>query len=101
MKTRHPDQPVLLVKESRFGFGITRFKKNTIVEWLAMHRLNEICTLVQEGKFPREDYVQLMQLIGYSASGYCDVPLVNRRERDRARAASDAVLKSKKAKKKK
>ncbi len=97
---KHPDQPIELVRDEG-PIAIVRFKKNAIVEWLSQGKLNAISVGLQNGTFKREDYVQLMQLIGYSVGGYCDLPFVSNREKDRAYEASDALLKSKKAKKRK
>lgn len=55
--------------------GVIRFEKNNIVrfllDWASERKmtLNEISTI----DFPQEDYEQLMQLIGYSTSGYGDL----------------------------
>ena len=64
----YPMQPV--------GFdevGVSRFKENKIVRWLANGRLNEIHTM----DFSNEDHMQLAQLIGYSISGYADLSYVS------------------------
>lgn len=65
---KHPRQPIILDEH-----GTARFQANAVVRWmLAMGRkgqpfdLNDIAELT----FPREDMVQLMQLIGYSVSAY-------------------------------
>ena len=71
MKTKdlkHPMQPI--------GFddaGIIRFKENKIVSFLldsGTFDLNQIRRMLAEGVFTNEDYTHLMQLIGYSVSGY-------------------------------
>lgn len=67
MKRRHPMQPVIVADD-----GVVRFKENKIVrdllELAGKHGmdLNEIC--VRE--YDKDDYSQLMELIGYSVSGY-------------------------------
>jgi hypothetical protein len=60
-KARHPVQP--LITDPR---GVTRFKKNQIVDLLASNRLNELAAM----GFPDEDWIQLAQLIGYSLDGF-------------------------------
>tara|TARA_R100001594_G_scaffold80611_1_gene115180 strand:- start:634 stop:987 length:354 start_codon:yes stop_codon:yes gene_type:complete len=65
----HPQQPIGLSST-----GTIRFKKNNIIDWLfnsGKLDLNRICVMVQRGTFPKEDYVQLTQLLGYSVSGWC------------------------------
>lgn len=72
----HPMQPL-----ERDAAGVIRFKANPIVRYLldnGPHDLNGIAALVKAGLFSHDDYSQLMQLIGYSVSGYGDlVPLVS------------------------
>jgi hypothetical protein len=58
----HPIQPKVLKD------GIVRFKRNAIVEHLLnVHGHNQIAAQVGR-RFSREDYDQLLQLIGYSVS---------------------------------
>ena len=50
-----------------------RFKGNSIIEDLfdsGALDLNEISRRVHRGDFPKEDYVQLTQLIGYTVGGW-------------------------------
>jgi hypothetical protein len=61
--SKHPMQPIEMVD------GVARFKRNAIVGYLASGRLNELAAL----DFPREDWEQLAQLIGYSVSGFGDL----------------------------
>lgn len=66
---KHPMQPILFDEH-----GVARFKRNAIVEFLLENTdLNTLSSLTRNGKFPVEDYDQLMQLIGYSVSGYGDL----------------------------
>jgi hypothetical protein len=63
----HPMQPIGLDEK-----GTPRFKENKIVSFLlhgGIYDLNKISMM----PFPKEDYTQLMQLIGYSTSGYGDL----------------------------
>lgn len=70
----HPFQPVGIVD------GVLRFKRNEIVndllDGLIPQDLNKIAALVARGRYTREDYSQLMQLVGYSVSGFGDISLV-------------------------
>ncbi len=67
--TTHPTQPLELDKE-----GIMRFKQNSIVRFLLdSHPAQDLNSITAFGNFPPEDYKQLMQLIGYSISGYGDL----------------------------
>lgn len=81
MSKRHPMQPVVIAAD-----GCARFKENKIVrdllELASKHGmdLNQICI---KGYEP-DDYAQLMELIGYSVSGYGDL---DRSRRDHVRRA--------------
>lgn len=71
MKKQHPIQPMELDE-----CGVLRFKRNGIVRLLlddGKYDLNTLSSMVQTGKLEKEDYVQLMQLIGYSWSGAGDL----------------------------
>lgn len=64
----HPIQPI--EADHR---GVNRFKKNKIVDFLAMnYGLNELTAM----DFPKEDWEQLAQLIGYSLSGFSELSYV-------------------------
>ena len=63
----HPIQP--LAPDER---GTIRFKRNSIVDFLAKDRLNELAAM----GFPQEDWEQLAQLIGYSLSGFSELSYV-------------------------
>lgn len=81
MSKRHPMQPVVIAAD-----GCARFKENKIVrdllELASKHGmdLNQICI---KGYEP-DDYAQLMELIGYSVSGYGDL---DQSRRDHVRRA--------------
>jgi hypothetical protein len=62
----HPIQPQYLDENLTL-----RFKKNRIVEWLAVQcsNLSAVSIWCQTNGIPREDYDQLAQLIGLSVSG--------------------------------
>ena len=64
----HPIQP--LIEDEN---GVTRFKSNKIVSFLAEGRLNE---LTVKG-FSNEDWEQLAQLTGYSLSGFGSLSYVS------------------------
>jgi hypothetical protein len=67
-------QPVVTAAD-----GCARFAENRIVRKLltfAQERgygLNEIAMDTAEGKFDPAEVEQLMQLLGYSVSGFCDL----------------------------
>lgn len=68
--SEHPTQP-LVVDEH----GVVRFKRNEVVRYMLDHPdadLNVLGREVELGRLPVADYMQLMQLIGYSVSGYGD-----------------------------
>lgn len=70
----HPLQPLY-----RDALGVVRFKPNKIVLALLEHGtrsgmdLNRIAAMF----FPQEDQEQLAQLIGYSVSGFAELPYVS------------------------
>jgi hypothetical protein len=68
---KHPNQPIGFDDSGK----VIRFKRNYIVEWLATERsdLNAIFRVHHGKPGFEEDYNQLMQLIGYSVSGYGDL----------------------------
>lgn len=67
---KHPIQPMVIDDQ-----GTLRFKKNLFVRHLLdsfQGGLNQLARL----SYPREDYVQLMQLIGYSLGGFGELSCV-------------------------
>jgi len=73
-----PMQPIMM--DDR---GVARFRENKYVRFLldmGPFDLNKLSRL----DFPDEDYEQLMQLIGYSVSGYGDLSTVSRSSVERA-----------------
>jgi divalent metal cation (Fe/Co/Zn/Cd) transporter len=68
---KHPMQPI-----GWDSSKIIRFKVNKIVELLldtSKLDLNDIAMMNARGIFNKDDYDQLMQLIGYSVCGYSDL----------------------------
>jgi hypothetical protein len=66
----HPVQPIIVDKE-----GAVRFKRNAIVAYLLdTHRItmNDLALM----PFDAEDREQFAQLIGYSVSGFAELPYV-------------------------
>ena len=61
---KHPMQPL-----KRCSDGVIRFKRNKIVEFLLTAGPFDL-NMLSRMPWDNEDYTQLMQLIGYSASGY-------------------------------
>ena len=54
-----------------------RFRENAIVvDLLKLTNLNQIAAQVSKGEYSKQDYIQLMQLIGYSVSGFGDLSMV-------------------------
>ncbi len=81
----HPTQPIVLVH------GVVRFKVNAIVRYLLDAHpggLNMLGTLIAAD----EDRRQLAQLIGYSVSGYGDLPYVDEEECARVDALAEEVV---------
>ena len=78
---------------------VIRFKQNKIVDWLletSKFNLNDIIVMVYNGTFTREDYDQLMQLIGYSTSGYAELHFSPEETIDKAWEIADALSKERK-----
>lgn len=73
---KHPMQPVVIA-----GDGCARFKQNEIIMFLLQfaERRGTDLNCIAAMDFSRDDYSQLMQLIGYSVSGYGDLSCANRR----------------------
>jgi hypothetical protein len=90
MRTKHPMQPIELVD------GVPRFKRNSIVRFLLDNGpfdLNKLTVMVETGMFPREDYVQLTQLIGYSVCGFGDLSSSPRKMVEKADRKVEKLLK--------
>lgn len=69
--TDHPRQPLVLDDHN-----VVRFKQNKIIRLLCDEgkiNLNDIAIWVARDQVPVEDARQLMQLLGYSVSGYYDL----------------------------
>lgn len=62
-ETRHPIQPLEFADD-----GILRFKANAIVKHLVKNQLIDLNELARM-RFPRADWEQFNQLMGYSHSG--------------------------------
>ncbi len=84
---KHPMQPLEFDKE-----GVIRFKQNAIVRFLlASHPEEDLNTISIRG-FSTEDYIQLMQLIGYSVSGFGDLDLVTNEELNQIDEMAEEML---------
>lgn len=67
-KIKHPMQPIVPDKH-----GTYRFKENAIVRFLLDEGKHDMNTLAMM-PFDKDDRMQFAQLIGYSVSGYGDLP---------------------------
>jgi hypothetical protein len=74
---QHPVQPLANDEHGRL-----RFKRNSIVDFLANGRLNELASM----DFPQADWEQLAQLIGYSLDGFGTLSYVTDETYERAAA---------------
>lgn len=71
---KHPIQPIISDQN-----GVTRFKKNAIVEFLldaGPYDMNKLAAM----PWSAEDRCQFAQLIGYSVSGYGELSYVSDEE---------------------
>lgn len=73
MTKKHPMQPLEIDPQK-----VVRFKRNRIVEYLLKHGGIDLNRLARLG-FSDEDHMQFAQLIGYSVSGFGDLPYADRR----------------------
>jgi len=64
---KHPMQPIDLVDD------VYRFRKNTIVRFLLDNGRYNLNDIIMMDNFDEDDYIQLMQLIGYSVYGFLDL----------------------------
>lgn len=90
----HPQQEIVIGP-----MGVIRFRENKIISYLQRSgklNLNEIARM----NFPREDRIQLAQLIGYSVSGFGDLSYVPRKLAGACDAQADKLLRKKKGRKK-
>lgn len=67
----HPMQPVYIDED-----GIARFKQNKIVRWLLDAGPFDL-NMIAVTPFEQEDREQFAQLIGYSVSGFGELPYVS------------------------
>lgn len=86
-------QPLVLVDD------VVRFKCNRIVRWMLDVlgtkgiTLNTLALTFKTTGSDKDDYQQLMQLIGYSVSGYGDLSCRDRNVLDKARQMTMAFVK--------
>ena len=83
--TDHAMQPVELDAD-----GVSRFKGNAIVRFLldaGPYDMNKLAMM----PWPQEDREQFAQLIGYSVSGFGELPYVRDETYEKARAAAEKL----------
>lgn len=81
---KHPTQPL-----AEDEHGMLRFRPNRIVRFLlntGRYDLNQLA----EMSFPEEDRVQFAQLVGYSLSGFGELPYVSDKAYARAEKRAPA-----------
>lgn len=94
-KNKHPNQPLVYAKD-----GCMRFKQNDIVrkllDFAADHgySINEIYQEFLPSH--ADDYKQLLQLLGYSIGGYCDISMIPEKQKKRAEKKAEKLRKQKK-----
>ncbi len=84
-------QPIGLDKD-----GTPRFKENKIIRYLMMRGhvdLDELTLMTDSGMISKEDYTQLMQLIGYAVYTYGDCSRVSRKVATEAEKIAAALEK--------
>lgn len=89
-KVELPMQPII-----RDSDGVLRFKENSLVRYLLDWATQRGCGLNELAIVPasQEDREQLMQLIGYSLSGYGELSFVSDESYERADKAADIFAK--------
>ncbi len=85
----HPMQPIVMATDK-----VIRFQANAIVRWLLDVGGMDMNTIAQTS-FAREDREQFAQLIGYSVSGYGELPYVRRAVLAKADRIADALVSKK------
>lgn len=94
-KAKHPIQPIGYDRH-----GVIRFKENKIIRWLCdTGKLNLNETAVLPG-IPKEDHEQLAQLLGYSVSGFGELPYVSRVVLQQADEEADRLIQQREASRK-
>lgn len=91
-KIKHPMQPIAPDKN-----GTYRFKENAIVSFLldnGGYDMNKLAMM----PFDKEDRMQFAQLIGYSVSGYGELPYASTKSVAKADAIVAEMIAAKKAK---
>jgi len=83
---KQPMQPVIMDKRK-----VARFKKNAIIEYLFEERLLDLNKLSMMD-FPKDDYNQITQLLGYSVSGYGTLSTANWDHEHRAQQEVERLL---------
>lgn len=75
--------------------GTPRFKRNAIVAYLLDSMTNKGMGLNEISRMPfsREDYEQLMQLIGYSVGGYDELSMVSSKSKKEALTIAEKLTK--------
>lgn len=92
--TTHPMQEVIIADD-----GLARFKKNAIVAYLldaGRFTMNDLAKMpgasgIYGGAFPREDWEQFAQLIGYSVRGFGELSYASDEMYDRALQAGQKL----------
>lgn len=75
----HPRQPLIRDKD-----GDLKFKSNAIVKFLLEDGPNDMNRLGRIPGFTQEDWTQFAQLIGYSLSGFMELPYVSEEDKNAA-----------------
>ena len=84
---KHPMQPIALDE-----FGVARFKKNAIVEYLleaGPFDMNNLALM----PFSNDDREQFAQLIGYSVCGFGELSYASQKRVDKADKKAEKLLK--------
>lgn len=82
---KHPMQPIVMDRK------VARFKKNAIVRFLLDSGPNDLGTIALM-PFSKEDRAQLAQLIGYSVSGFGELPYASKKLVAKADAEVERIV---------
>lgn len=87
--SKNPMQPIVIAAD-----GAIRFKANEIVrDLLDLAQKNGTClNHIAAGEYSDDDYSQLMQLIGYSVSGYGNLDRARRKHVKKADRIAAAII---------
>lgn len=87
---KQPMQPVYRDNDDTIRFQANQLVRD-LVDGLLQGNFNTISALVARGRYSQADYEQLMQLWGYTVTGYCELGLVSEESKDEVERVAGEV----------